>query len=179
MARFGTFGPTWRAAAGFWSGCRRAEGDQQQRKRPTDPTWREAAWRLGRLPGQPKILDDGPGKAEMGVSQQHQPGPAVRLLGVPHPWRGPVQHLFEEPECVLQIEPPDVRTPEDGQVWDLVGGSVPPQPEHLWRAYFARQPADFHQHEDAVDDRTRTSAAPSSASTSYTAGSIRRSYLVI
>jgi hypothetical protein len=38
----------------------------------------------------------------LGVRREHQPGPAVGLLGQAHPGRDPPQRLLEEPEGVLK-----------------------------------------------------------------------------
>ena len=55
--------------------------------------------------------------------------PAVRLLRVPNPGRGPPERLFEEVYRVLQVKPPDVGSPQEVEV--RFAFSVPPKPQLL------------------------------------------------
>jgi len=63
----------------------------------------------GRARGQALILHSGTRQPHLGRGGHNQPGPAVGLLGMTHPWQGPVQGLFEESKRMLLIEAPDVR----------------------------------------------------------------------
>src|SRR3954463_8342174 len=86
-------GASRRPAAGFWRVGGRVEGDQELRKRLADAGGCEGAtvWPLGALPGETPILDSAAGQAELGVGEQHQPGPAISLLGVADARGGPVE----------------------------------------------------------------------------------------
>ena len=92
-----------RAAAGFWRVRGRVEGDEELRKRLAHPGGGQgtALGALGPFPGQTSILDGAAGQAELGVGQQHQPGPAIGLLGVADARRGPVEGLLTEAVGVL------------------------------------------------------------------------------
>jgi hypothetical protein len=65
------------------------------------------------------------------VSGNHQPPPAVGLLGMAHPRGGPSHTLLEEAKRVLLLEAPRVGPPQEAEV--RCGGdpleSVPPQPQ--------------------------------------------------
>src|SRR4051794_13568602 len=150
-----------RPSAGFWRVGGRVEGDQELRKRLADAGGCEGAtvWPLGALPGETPILDSAAGQAELGVGEQHQPGPAISLLGVADARGGPVEGLLAEAVGVLQVEAVDVRSPEDGEVGRT--RAAPPQPELLGDAGLARQPLDLDQHQGAVDDGPGTPTAPS------------------
>src|SRR5688572_1435735 len=91
-------GAARRPSAGFWRVGRRAEGDQELRKRLAHAGGCESTtgWTLGALPGEMPILDGEAGQAELGVGQQDQPGPAIGLLGVADAGRGPVERLLAE-----------------------------------------------------------------------------------
>jgi len=134
---------TGRAAAGFWRARGGTEGYQQLRKRLADAGRgeRTAGGALGPLPGQMHLVDGPTGEAQLRVGQQHQPGPAVRLLWVAHAGRGPVEHLLAEAVGVLQIEAVDIRPPEHSQV--RRAGPAPPQPQALGNPRLAGQALDL------------------------------------
>ena len=92
-----------RPSVGFWRVGGRVEGCQKLRKRLAHAGGRERAsvGTLGALPGQAPVVDGAAGQAELGVRQQHQPGPAVRLLGVTDARGGPVEGLLAEAVGVL------------------------------------------------------------------------------
>ena len=92
-----------RPAAGFWRVGGRVEGSQELRKRLADARGREGAavGPLGALPGETAIVDDAAGQPELGIRQQHQPGPAIRRLGVADARGGPVEGLLAEAVGVL------------------------------------------------------------------------------
>src|SRR3954453_13012431 len=140
-----------RAAAGFWHVRGRAECDQELGKRLAHAAWGEhaAGGTLRALPGQMHVLDGAAGETQLGVGQEHEPGPTVRLLGLTHPRRGPVERLLTEAIGVLQVEAVDVRAPEHGQI--RRPRPAPPQPQPRGKAGLPRQPLDLDQHEGPTD----------------------------
>src|SRR4051794_6793885 len=102
-------------------------------------------------------LNGAAGQAELGVGQQHQPGPAIGLLGVPDARRGPVERLLAEAVGMLQIEAMHIGAPEHGQ--RRRPGAAPPQPEALGNPGLARQPFDLDQHQRSADDGARRPTA--------------------
>src|SRR5438105_15696505 len=150
---------TGRAAAGFWRARGGTEGYQQLRKRLADAGRgeRTAGGALGPLPGQMHLVDGPTGEAQLRVGQQHQPGPAVRLLWVAHAGRGPVEHLLAEAVGVLQIEAVDIRPPEHSQV--RRAGPAPPQPPVRGNPRLAGQALDLDQHCRPTNRRQRTPTA--------------------
>ena len=87
-----------RAATGFWRVGGGPEGDQELRKGLANAGGgeRTADGALRALPGQGHVVNRPAGEAELRIGQQHQPGPAVRLLRVAHAGRGPVEPLLAE-----------------------------------------------------------------------------------
>src|SRR4249919_3129702 len=149
-----------RAAAGFWRVGGRVEGDQKLGKRLAHTSGRElAAGRtLRSLPGEALIVDGETGQPELGVGEQDEPGPAIRLLGVANARGGPVEGLLAEAVGVLQVEAVDVRPPDDGEIGRA--GTSPPEPELFRDARLAWQALDLDQDERAADRRLGASAAP-------------------
>ena len=73
-----------------------------------------AGSRRARLPGQAGDGREVAGDPELGVGGDQEPGPAVGGGGVPQQRPGPAELLLEEPERVLEVEPPQVGLPQDG-----------------------------------------------------------------
>src|SRR3954470_1891944 len=119
--------PSGRAAAGFWRVRGGAEGGEELRKGLADAGGGEgAAGRpLGPLPGEAHVGDGAAGEAELGGGQEHEPGPAVRLLGVADARDGPVERPLAEAVGVLQVEAVHVRPPDGGEVG--LAGAAPPE----------------------------------------------------
>ena len=134
-------GASRRAAAGFLQVGGTAEGGQEYGKGLTDPAGREAVGWPRPLPRQPAVVDDPTREAELGVGDDHQPGPAVGLLGVTDPGRRPVEHLFAEAERVFQVEAAHVGAPDQVQVGRP--GPAPAQPELLRGAGLGWQALDL------------------------------------
>ena len=72
----------------------------------------EAGGPGGSFPGPEEVLGQGPGEAEVGVSGDDQPGPAVRRLGGAELRAGPAERLLDHPEGMFKIEPSKERLPE-------------------------------------------------------------------
>jgi hypothetical protein len=53
------------------------------------------------LPREPLISDNGTGQAELGISADDQPCPAIRLFGMPYSRDRPHQRLFDKTEGML------------------------------------------------------------------------------
>jgi len=111
-AREATFGSSGRSSAGFWWLGRCAQMHQKRRNSAVDPDRRQAAGVVATLPGESQVCNARSGQAQLRVGGQHQPRPAVSLLGVAHPRRRPPHALLEEAEGVLEIEAPDIGTPD-------------------------------------------------------------------
>jgi len=88
------FGASGRAATGFWRVCGRAHDEQYGGKGPPDAIGGEQTLLPGTFPGQAPVLDTDGSHPELGVGSEHQPRPAVGLLGMAHPGERPIQHLF-------------------------------------------------------------------------------------
>src|SRR5918994_6496820 len=56
----------------------------------------------------PLVGGDLASQAQLGEGGQHQPGPAVGLLGMARAWDGPAKGLFGETHGVLEVEPANV-----------------------------------------------------------------------
>jgi hypothetical protein len=125
-AREAAFWPPGRSPARFRRPCGRAQVRQKRRNHAMDPDRCQASGVVVTLPGQPPIRHVRSRQPELGESGHHQPRPAVGLLGMPDPRRGPSQSLFEEAEGVLQVEAPDVGAPQQAQVRHLPFGTMPP-----------------------------------------------------
>jgi hypothetical protein len=93
------------------------------------------------------VLSQGACQTQLGISEYHQPGPAVRLVRVAHTRKRPIERLFEEAKGMLDVEAPHVRAPDAIQVWNVrlgrTGGSMPPQPEGLRLTRLLRQATDL------------------------------------
>lgn len=63
----------------------------------------------------------------------------------------PIQCRFQKPEGVLEVEAPDIRPPEKGEIG--FPGTSPPQPEGSRLASLPRQFGDLEKHECPSDDR--------------------------
>ena len=76
---------------GFGASAGVSRVTKELRKRLTRPGGREGATvgTLGPLPGEALLVDGAAGQTELGVRQQHQPGPAIGLLSVAHARSGP------------------------------------------------------------------------------------------
>jgi hypothetical protein len=141
------------APAGFRRiGCR-AEPCQKLRKPAADPTRSQPAGRAGPLPRQPSVTGHPAGQAQLGVGGQHQPGPAVGLLGMPGPRGGPAQGLLTEPDGVLQVEAAHVGAPQHREVRGV--RPVPPQPQHLRRSGVGGHTLHLQADQRAAHDRSR------------------------
>ncbi len=101
-------GPAGRPAAGFWRFRGRAQEWQGGAKGAPHPIGRERARVQAAFPGEALVRDDGARQPEVGVGQEHQPGPAIGLLRVAHPRRRPGEDLCAEADGVLLVEPPDI-----------------------------------------------------------------------
>src|SRR3954454_15911920 len=86
----------------------------------------------------------------MDVGAENEPRPAVRLLGVPDPRRGPPERLLEEADRVLQVEPPDVGPPQEVEVRLAFAGE--PKPQLLRLAGLAGELGYLHQDYGAPHD---------------------------
>jgi hypothetical protein len=84
---------------------------------------------------------------ELGEGGHDQPRPAIRLLGVANPGRGPSHAPLEEAEGVLRVEAPDVGAPEESQIRPRSFPPVPPWPQNprLAPPLAAGQPLDLDQ----------------------------------
>ena len=71
---------------------------------PADPGRGEPVGGGGFLPGATEVLGEGTGEPELGVSDDQEPGPAVRRLGATEFRGGPAEGLLREAEGVLQVE---------------------------------------------------------------------------
>jgi len=145
------------ASGGFWCGGRRAERAQQLRKPAVHPIGRESRLGSGPLPRQSGVGGDRAGQAQLGVGDQHQPGPPVGLGGMAGPWGGPAEGLLGEPDGVFQVEPADLGPP--GQVQVELAGAGPPPPQHLGWAGAGRDSLDLDTEDGAAHDRSGSSAA--------------------
>src|SRR5215212_10760497 len=76
---------------------------------------------------------------------------------MPDARRCPVERLLAEAVGVLQVEPVDVCSPDDGEVGRA--GATPPEPELLGDARLAWQALHFDQHARPANQRPGTSAA--------------------
>ena len=124
------FGPARGAAAGFWRSRDGGQPPRQRCKTPVHARGREPGRRERALPRQPMVGHGAAGEAQLGVGREHQPGPAVGLLGQAHPRGDPPQDLLQESEGLLQIGSPAVPPPEAVQV---LGGRRTRRPSRLRR----------------------------------------------
>src|SRR5215211_8819571 len=134
-AREAPFGPTRRPPAGFRSLRRGAHRRQERRETPKRPAWRQPPVSLRALPRQAAVLRARAGQPQLGVGSDDEPGPPIRLFGVPDPRRGPPERLLEEADRVLEVEPPDVSPPQQIEVQFVFAGE--PEPELLGLAALA------------------------------------------
>ncbi len=88
------FGSSGRSSAGFRRLRGRAEVHQKRRNGAVDPDRRQATGIVAALPGQPQVRNARSGQPELGERGQHQPRPAVGLLGAAHPRRRPSECLL-------------------------------------------------------------------------------------
>ena len=78
------------------------------------------------LPGPAQVGCEWAGEAELGVSGEDEPGPAVGGLGGADLRGRPAEGLLEQAEGVLDVEAPQVGLPEAVSVCgDGVGGGLP------------------------------------------------------
>lgn len=77
-----------------------------------DPGGGEPAGGSWFLPGSAEVLGEGPGEPELGVSDDQDPGPAVRRLGSTEFRGGPAEGLLREAVGVLQVEAAEKCLPE-------------------------------------------------------------------
>ena len=125
--RTASFGPPGRSPAGFrwfrWHPQRR-----QNRQNPAmDPQRRQPTGGVAPLPRQPSVGHARACQPKLRVSGNHQPRPAVGLLGMSHPRGGPSHTLLEEAKRVLQVEAPRVGPPQEAEVRrGPLGTAVPP-----------------------------------------------------
>jgi hypothetical protein len=149
------FGTPGRAFAGFWWGGQDRESQEKCRKPASDPFGSEFSGRLGTVPGERVVAGQGAGETHLGVGQDNEPRPAVRLRGVAHAWQRPIQGLFQESERMLHIEAAHVGAPGAIQVRDgvVILGCMPPEPKRLGLARLLGQTADLDQEERPADDR--------------------------
>jgi len=78
------FGPSGRAPIGFWQFRERADKRQHGGKGAPHPLGDERALVQAAFPGGVLVRDHRAGQPELGVGQEHQPGPAIGLLWVAH-----------------------------------------------------------------------------------------------
>jgi len=109
--RTAPFGPPGRSSARFrWFRWRPKL--RQNRQNPTvDPQRRQPTGGVAPLPRQPTVGHARACQPKLRVSGEHQPRPAVGLLGMAHPRGGPSHTLLEEAKRVLQVEAPRVGPP--------------------------------------------------------------------
>jgi hypothetical protein len=157
--RKATLGPPRRAPAGFRRLCGRAQLRQKCQNPTTNLHRRQSTRSVASLPRKPQVRDTRSCQAQLRVDDQHQPTPAVGLLGMAHSWGGPPQTLFEKAEGMLQIEAPHVRPPEQVQL--RLSRTVPPQPQLLGLStpLAAWQAAYLHQHKRAPNDGARAAGS--------------------
>jgi putative transposase len=105
----------WRPAgpgiAGFRHTGRAGQGRADVPESAADPGRGQPAWRGGPFPGQAQVRGERPGEPQLGVDGDDEPGPPVRGGRVADLGPGPAEHLLEEPEGVLQVEPAQERLP--------------------------------------------------------------------
>jgi hypothetical protein len=148
------FGTSRGPSAGFWRASQDWQSWYEPRQPALDARRRELARWLGTVPGQSLVNHPRPRQTHLGVSQHHEPGPAVGVRGVAHAWEGPIERLLEEAEGVLQIEAPHEGTPRPIQVGDLnIGWAMPPEPERLGVAGPLGQAADLDEQQRAAHQR--------------------------
>lgn len=99
--------------------------------------WSMTVVPTGLLPGTTQVGGRGAGQAELGVGGKDQPGPDVGCLWAPDFGTGPAEGLFEQAECVFDVEAAQEGLPEPvdvsgggidagaGQVADLEADDVP------------------------------------------------------
>jgi hypothetical protein len=116
-----------------------------------DPGGSKAAGRAGLLPGQPDVGGEVAGEIQLGVAGEDEPGPPVGGGRVAELGPGPAENLFQEPECVFDIEAAQERLP--GAVYLAGGGAGTggPQPQRL-RSAVAGKVFDVQPDKGALDD---------------------------
>lgn len=119
---------------------------------PTDPGWCEPVGGDGLPPGPTGVRGERPGEAELGVSDDQDPGPAVRSLGSTEFRSGPAQGLLREAEGVLQIEAAEKCLPETVHILRGGAGLRGPQP-HRRGIPVLRQMVDPQPHQHPFDRR--------------------------
>lgn len=112
----------------------------------------EAPLACGPLPGLAEVFCEGPGKAELGVGGDDEPGPAVGGGWLAELGSGPPQRLLEHPEGVLKIESAQERLPEPVHIPSSSGGGRPPQPDGPGAAV-STEVVDLKTDDGAFDDR--------------------------
>lgn len=103
------------------------------------------------FPREALVRDNGARQPELGVGQQHQPSPAVRLLRVTHARSCPGEGLLAEAEGMLLVKLPDIGPTEQRQIGDAIAWPLPPQPELLGLAGLAPQSLHLDEHQRAAD----------------------------
>ncbi len=104
------------------------------------------------------ISDQRSGQAQLRISEHHQPGPAIRLLGMTDPRQGPVEELFDKAEGVFEFEAANIGSPHARQIRQL--GAMPPQPQLLGQARALGKPLHLDEDEGSAHQRSWATCPP-------------------
>ena len=149
---------TRRPATGFWYRGRTPQGREQSGKGATDPRRCQFFQWQRWLPGQADILHERLGKAQLHVSHEQQPSPAVCCRRGAQFGDGPLQWLLEETEEMLDGKASNIHVPHHLQVRGK--GTRPPEPQRHGCFRQAWQVAHFQANEGSGHDGARLTRPP-------------------
>jgi hypothetical protein len=101
------------------------------------------------FPGEAQVGDEWTSKAELGIGEHYEPGPAVGLFRETHARRRPIERLLEKANGMLEVEAAHVGAPDQGEVWD--SRTTPPEPEDLRLPGLLGQTTDLDEEHRADD----------------------------
>ncbi len=144
--------PSGTGPAGF--GCTgRQDGLRAEVPKPAADSARGHPPQYSRaFPRAAQIIGEVTDQPQLRVSGDDQPGPAVPGRRGTDLRAGPPELLLEEPERVLQIEPPKKRSPQPVDIGRRTAGRRGPQPDRFGVA-LTRQPLDSQSDHRPLDDR--------------------------